>query len=47
MTAPRIDTAEVAREAYAAEIQSGRVQVLDEVNGGKAAALNYALEQHR
>jgi hypothetical protein len=32
-------TAEVAREAYAAEIAAGRVQVLCKPNGGKAAAL--------
>ena len=38
-------TAEVAREAYAAEIAAGRVQVLTKANGGKAAALNYALER--
>ena len=38
-------TAEVAREAYAAEIAAGRVQVLTKPNGGKAAALNYALER--
>jgi cellulose synthase/poly-beta-1,6-N-acetylglucosamine synthase-like glycosyltransferase/peptidoglycan/xylan/chitin deacetylase (PgdA/CDA1 family)/spore germination protein YaaH len=38
-------TAEVAREAYAAEIATGRVQVLEKPNGGKAAALNYALER--
>ncbi len=37
-------TAEVAREAYAAEIREGRVQVLVKPNGGKAAALNYGLE---
>lgn len=36
-------TAEVAREAYAAEIRAGRVTVLEKANGGKAAALNYAL----
>jgi len=36
-------TADVAREAYAAEIAAGRVQVLTKANGGKAAALNYAL----
>ncbi|MGD0734360.1 MAG: glycosyltransferase [Terracidiphilus sp.] len=35
-------TAEVAREAYAAE---PRVQVLSKPNGGKAAALNYALDR--
>jgi len=38
------DTAEVARQAYAAEIAAGRVTVLEKANGGKAAALNYALE---
>jgi cellulose synthase/poly-beta-1,6-N-acetylglucosamine synthase-like glycosyltransferase len=38
-------TAEVAREAYAREIREGRVQVLVKPNGGKAAALNYALER--
>jgi cellulose synthase/poly-beta-1,6-N-acetylglucosamine synthase-like glycosyltransferase/peptidoglycan/xylan/chitin deacetylase (PgdA/CDA1 family)/spore germination protein YaaH len=38
-------TAEVAREAYAAEIAAGRVQVLEKANGGKAAALNYALDR--
>ena len=37
-------TAEVAREAYAAEIAAGRVMVLSKPNAGKAAALNYALE---
>jgi cellulose synthase/poly-beta-1,6-N-acetylglucosamine synthase-like glycosyltransferase/spore germination protein YaaH/peptidoglycan/xylan/chitin deacetylase (PgdA/CDA1 family) len=38
-------TAEVAREAYAAEIAAGRIQVLSKPNGGKAAALNYALDR--
>jgi cellulose synthase/poly-beta-1,6-N-acetylglucosamine synthase-like glycosyltransferase/peptidoglycan/xylan/chitin deacetylase (PgdA/CDA1 family)/spore germination protein YaaH len=38
-------TAEVARDAYAAEIAAGRVQVLSKPNGGKAAALNYALDR--
>jgi cellulose synthase/poly-beta-1,6-N-acetylglucosamine synthase-like glycosyltransferase/peptidoglycan/xylan/chitin deacetylase (PgdA/CDA1 family) len=38
-------TAEVARQAYAAEIAAGRVQVLTKANGGKAAALNYALDR--
>jgi len=38
-------TAEVAREAYAAEIRARRVQVLEKPNGGKAAALNYALDR--
>ncbi|HUA98007.1 MAG TPA: glycosyltransferase [Terracidiphilus sp.] len=37
-------TAEVAREAYAAEIAAGRVMVLRKRNEGKAAALNYGLE---
>ncbi len=35
-------TAEIACEAYAAE---PRVQVISKVNGGKAAALNFALER--
>jgi cellulose synthase/poly-beta-1,6-N-acetylglucosamine synthase-like glycosyltransferase/peptidoglycan/xylan/chitin deacetylase (PgdA/CDA1 family)/spore germination protein YaaH len=39
------DTAEVARKAYANEIKAGRVQVLVKPNGGKAAALNYALDR--
>ena len=38
-------TLDVARQAYAAEIAAGRVQVLTKPNGGKAAALNYALDQ--
>jgi cellulose synthase/poly-beta-1,6-N-acetylglucosamine synthase-like glycosyltransferase/peptidoglycan/xylan/chitin deacetylase (PgdA/CDA1 family)/spore germination protein YaaH len=38
-------TFEVARRAYAAEIAAGRVQVLTKPNGGKAAALNYALDR--
>jgi cellulose synthase/poly-beta-1,6-N-acetylglucosamine synthase-like glycosyltransferase len=38
-------TAEVAREAYAAEIRARRVEVLEKPNGGKAAALNYALDR--
>ncbi len=38
-------TFEVARAAYPREIAAGRVQVLTKANGGKAAALNYALEQ--
>ena len=37
-------TAEVAREAYTAEIAAGRVTVLSKANGGKAAALNVGLE---
>ncbi len=39
------DTFNVAREAYAAEIAAGRVEVLTKANGGKAAALNFALER--
>ena len=39
------NTFEVAREAYAHEIAAGRVQVLTKANGGKAAALNYALDE--
>ena len=38
-------TAEVAREAYAAEIAAGHVRVLSKPNAGKAAALNYAIER--
>jgi len=38
-------TAEVACKAYAAEIAAGMVQVLTKPNGGKAAALNYALDR--
>ena len=38
-------TAEVAAAAYSQEIKMGRVQVLTKENGGKAAALNYALER--
>ena len=38
-------TAEVAREAYTAEIAAGHVQVLSKPNAGKAAALNFALER--
>jgi cellulose synthase/poly-beta-1,6-N-acetylglucosamine synthase-like glycosyltransferase/peptidoglycan/xylan/chitin deacetylase (PgdA/CDA1 family)/spore germination protein YaaH len=38
-------TYEVARQAYAAEIASGRVEVLSKANGGKAAALNFALDR--
>ena len=37
-------TAEVAREAYGAEIAAGRVMVLRKRNEGKAAALNYGLQ---
>jgi cellulose synthase/poly-beta-1,6-N-acetylglucosamine synthase-like glycosyltransferase/spore germination protein YaaH/peptidoglycan/xylan/chitin deacetylase (PgdA/CDA1 family) len=38
-------TAEIARNAYVAEIAAGRVQVLSKPNAGKAAALNYALDR--
>jgi cellulose synthase/poly-beta-1,6-N-acetylglucosamine synthase-like glycosyltransferase/peptidoglycan/xylan/chitin deacetylase (PgdA/CDA1 family)/spore germination protein YaaH len=38
-------TAEAAREAYAAEIAAGHLQVLTKPNGGKAAALNFALDR--
>jgi cellulose synthase/poly-beta-1,6-N-acetylglucosamine synthase-like glycosyltransferase/spore germination protein YaaH/peptidoglycan/xylan/chitin deacetylase (PgdA/CDA1 family) len=38
-------TAEVAAAAYAAQIAAGHVQVLTKPNGGKAAALNYALDR--
>jgi peptidoglycan-N-acetylglucosamine deacetylase len=38
-------TAAVASDAYAVEIAAGRLQVLTKPNGGKAAALNYALER--
>ena len=41
----RDGTAEVARQAYSAEISAGRVQVLTKPNEGKAAALNFALER--
>ena len=37
-------TAEVARAAYPADIASGRLVVLEKPNGGKAEALNYALQ---
>jgi cellulose synthase/poly-beta-1,6-N-acetylglucosamine synthase-like glycosyltransferase/peptidoglycan/xylan/chitin deacetylase (PgdA/CDA1 family)/spore germination protein YaaH len=39
------NTARVAREAYPADIASGRLTVLVKPNGGKADALNYALER--
>ncbi|MGP8271660.1 MAG: glycosyltransferase [Terracidiphilus sp.] len=38
-------TFDVAREAYAAEIAAGHVQVLSHPNGGKASALNFALDR--
>jgi peptidoglycan-N-acetylglucosamine deacetylase len=38
------NTFEVARAAYLREIAAGRVKVLTKPNGGKAAALNYALD---
>ncbi|HWE87494.1 MAG TPA: glycosyltransferase [Terracidiphilus sp.] len=37
-------TSDVAREAYDAEIGAGRVTVLEKPNGGKAAALNFGLQ---
>jgi len=37
-------TSDVVKEIYAAEIASGKVTVLTKPNGGKAAALNFALE---
>jgi len=37
-------TSEVAREAYPKEIADGRLLVLRKPNGGKAQALNYALD---
>jgi len=39
------DTFEIAREAYKREIAAGRVRILTKPNGGKAAALNFALNQ--
>jgi cellulose synthase/poly-beta-1,6-N-acetylglucosamine synthase-like glycosyltransferase/peptidoglycan/xylan/chitin deacetylase (PgdA/CDA1 family)/spore germination protein YaaH len=38
-------TAEVARAAYQPEIAAGKVAVITKENGGKAAALNYAVER--
>ncbi|MGA2352527.1 MAG: glycosyltransferase [Terracidiphilus sp.] len=38
-------TVEVACKAYAAQIAAGSLQVLTKPNGGKAAALNYALDR--
>jgi cellulose synthase/poly-beta-1,6-N-acetylglucosamine synthase-like glycosyltransferase len=38
-------TSEVARDAYPNDIASGRLIVLTKPNGGKADALNYALER--
>ncbi len=38
-------TAEVAAAAYAEEIAAGRLQILSKANGGKAAALNHALDR--
>ena len=38
-------TYDVAREAYPADIASGRLTVLTKPNGGKADALNYALDR--
>ncbi len=39
------NTYQIARETYAREIEAGRVTVLTKPNGGKADALNYALNQ--
>jgi cellulose synthase/poly-beta-1,6-N-acetylglucosamine synthase-like glycosyltransferase/peptidoglycan/xylan/chitin deacetylase (PgdA/CDA1 family)/spore germination protein YaaH len=38
-------TAEVAQLAYTAQIATGHVQILTKPNGGKAAALNFALDR--
>ena len=38
-------TFDVVREAYAAEIAAGRLQVFSKPNGGKASALNIALDR--
>jgi peptidoglycan-N-acetylglucosamine deacetylase len=38
-------TAEAAREAYGPEILAGKVAVLSKPNGGKAAALNFAVDR--
>ena len=38
-------TAEVAREAYPADLESGRLVVVRKENAGKAEALNYALSE--
>ena len=38
-------TYEIARQAYAAEIAAGHIQVLTKPNNGKAAALNFALDR--
>ncbi|WP_433982972.1 polysaccharide deacetylase family protein [Tunturiibacter empetritectus] len=39
------NTFDVARDAYPADIASGRLTVMSKPNGGKADALNYALER--
>ena len=39
------NTYQIATETYAADIASGRLTVLTKPNGGKAEALNFALEQ--
>ena len=39
------DTFDAARDAYPADIASGRLTVLSKPNGGKADALNYALDR--
>jgi cellulose synthase/poly-beta-1,6-N-acetylglucosamine synthase-like glycosyltransferase/peptidoglycan/xylan/chitin deacetylase (PgdA/CDA1 family) len=41
----RDDTYEVARAAYPNDIASGRLTILTKENGGKADALNYALDR--
>ena len=38
-------TFDVARDAYAAEIAAGRLQILTKPNGGKASALYFALDR--
>ncbi len=39
-------TADVAREAYPKDIESGRLTVIKKPNAGKAEALNYALQNY-
>ena len=39
------NTFDVVKETYAKDIESGRVTLLTKANGGKAEALNFALEQ--
>ena len=38
-------TYDIARQAYAAEIAAGHIQILTKPNSGKAAALNFALDR--